>query len=811
MKSLSVSNDTLLIFVGHSSDADDEAQAVCSLERRIQREVDARIEVMAGAHRFSKVKVWEWNAEAKVHIGGQRRIIHPYLQRANVAVFIFKERVGSVTWEELNECRNQYSIPLLAAFAGTPPSTDRMLDIETVTNWSDLLTKKCSLSSDWIDTESRSVLPVSEYKNVDHLKEIVLDHIIRILGDLLRMTGAPEVAQESPRSLDVTTYEELRLAYETTATSRRPCHGATSRDLDWELIRRFAQGQEQVDNAEVVLENLGLFSPLSALQKSLHNSAVLCFAKCPERFIPQARSCFVMGNTRDAQFTRIDVTGPLSRQVTELETLVAEHLGKVSTFGEGALRQDDLEIPRSLIRELISNAIAHRDYTSHGSVRVSLTDDVLEVSNPGWFPGNATWDWMLGRQFTSNPVDPAIAWYLTRLLALEGIGRGFNLFRDYIAKNGKKALECERLANPATVTIRVKRPKSKVTPRIDSYAGRNFRTGISSFVETFLSKFLQRKSEIVCPYCITNISLGEDERNCLYCKRSIPSSYKENYKQARTALVPIVGWSGMGKTVLLASCLHMLQRLGEIWDDYYILHETQDTLTQHRMLMSHLSRSEWPTATSPTSTTPLIISLHKMVRWGNMGLVLHDLAGEVFSTLEISEDKFHLLESADTSLVVYSIKDLEDLHERSMDELLMSYRSATLRVEQGKRRRKVMIIALTKADLLDDLPEELQTYLKDDPFIAGNVRQLKALGSLGGMAKYINGMTRVSEVITQWIARKSDGIRFLNLARSMNLEVRFTICSALGPEAFNNPQIAAFQPCRVLDPFFWLFETIKDQ
>ncbi len=29
---------------------------------------------------------------------------------------------------------------------------------------------------------------------------------------------------------------------------------------------------------------------------------------------------------------------------------------------------------------------------------------------------------------------------------------------------------------------------------------------------------------------------------------------------------------------------------------------------------------------------------------------------------------------------------------------------------------------LTKADALDDLPEELQTYLKDDAFITGNVK-----------------------------------------------------------------------------------------
>ena len=591
MESSSVSEDTLLVFVGHSSDADDEARAVCALERRIQREVDARIEVMAGAHRFSKVKVWEWNAEAKAHVGGQRQIINPYLQRANVAIFVFKDRIGSVTWEELNECRNQYSIPLIAAFPSVSPDVERMNDIATVTNWHELLTKKNSLTSDWIETESRSVLPTCEYRNLDHLKEIVLEHVIRILGDLLRLRVPRESEPDSGPKLGLATPEELRLVYERTATSRHPCPGATIDDLDWELIDQFARDHLPTDDLEERLENLGLFSPLSTSQKTLHNSAALCFSKQPEKYIPQARSCFVLGDKQAHRFTRVDVTGPLSRQVDKLEQLVTDHIKRVSTFGEGALRQDDYEIPRNLVRELISNAVAHRDYDSHGIVCVSLTADTLEVSNPGSFPSGVTWNWMIRRQFTSNPVDPAIAWYLTKLLALEGVGRGFSLFRDYISKNGKGALVCDRSANPSTVIIKVKRPTLKDTPHNESQENRKSRSGYS-FLRPLLTRFRRDKKWVVCPYCLLDFSFSENEGMCPECHLNLPFPYESPSKQGRTVLVPLIGWVGMGKTTLLASFLLMLKGLGAVWPRFYYQSETPATLRRQIELERDLLRGE---------------------------------------------------------------------------------------------------------------------------------------------------------------------------------------------------------------------------
>jgi hypothetical protein len=198
---------------------------------------------------------------------------------------------------------------------------------------------------------------------------------------------------------------------------------------------------------------------LGGATRALHNAAVLCFSRNPEKFFPQARCVFLAGDLGSTSFRRRSVTGPLSRQVQELVEFTMWSLASdLSHFHTGALRTDSPELPESLVRELISNAVAHRDYSATGIVQVLLTKDVLEVQSPGAFPAGTSWQMFLSGERVSCPADPAVALYLTRLLAFEGVGRGFSVFRDYVARNGSDAMTCDVLPGP-TIRVRVLRPQ----------------------------------------------------------------------------------------------------------------------------------------------------------------------------------------------------------------------------------------------------------------------------------------------------------------------------------------------------------------
>ena len=132
-----------------------------------------------------------------------------------------------------------------------------------------------------------------------------------------------------------------------------------------------------------------------------------------------------------------------------------EVLSPVSNLGRSPIRSEEPEVPSPVVRELISNAIAHRDYTRNGSVRVRVLPDVLEVSSPGAFPSGVTWESLIGGKLESVPRDPAIAVYLGMLGALEQVNRGFEVFRKFRKDNGPNSIVYEELGAGTTV-IRVK-------------------------------------------------------------------------------------------------------------------------------------------------------------------------------------------------------------------------------------------------------------------------------------------------------------------------------------------------------------------
>src|SRR5262249_12251939 len=114
--------EVLLVFVGHSDDAEVVVNNVMGLEHDLQRELEHLLNVTAGKARHKVVRLWAWSYDAKPGIGGQDAVITPVLDRADIAVFIFNNRIGTVTWQELERARRRKGtqVPILAFFPTAP-------------------------------------------------------------------------------------------------------------------------------------------------------------------------------------------------------------------------------------------------------------------------------------------------------------------------------------------------------------------------------------------------------------------------------------------------------------------------------------------------------------------------------------------------------------------------------------------------------------------------------------------------------------------------------------------------------------------
>ncbi len=178
------------------------------------------------------------------------------------------------------------------------------------------------------------------------------------------------------------------------------------------------------------LFNLGL----ADMQGRIRNAAVLMFSKCPQRVVPQSevRLARFAGRERvrvlDSQF----VNGTVLDNLAAAESFIMRNI-RVGHRIEGMLRKDVPEYPIVAIRELLINALVHRDYFDCNAVQVSILEDRLEITNPGkLFPGMSFDD--LGS--LSVQRNPLLYGLLRELRLVEGMATGIPKVRAIMMDAG---------------------------------------------------------------------------------------------------------------------------------------------------------------------------------------------------------------------------------------------------------------------------------------------------------------------------------------------------------------------------------------
>lgn len=209
-----------------------------------------------------------------------------------------------------------------------------------------------------------------------------------------------------------------------------PASNATLEDLDPERIAWFLREARRArgfplsekSSAGELLTHLNLLN-----DGRLTHAAVLLFGRQPQRFL-------ISSEVKCAHFHGTEVAKPIpSYQVYKgtvfelVDQAVDFVMSKINlwvgTREAGPQAPVAYEIPREVVAEAIVNAVAHRDYTSNGSVQVMLFSDRLEVWNPGALPPSLTLA-MLREPHGSVPANPLLAeaLYLTKYIERMGTG-----------------------------------------------------------------------------------------------------------------------------------------------------------------------------------------------------------------------------------------------------------------------------------------------------------------------------------------------------------------------------------------------------
>lgn len=321
----------------------------------------------------------------------------------------------------------------------------------------------------------------------DKTKHPKMQALVRRAGsDLIRRRFA------SPAELLAAVYAALvqlledRKLIRTGPFDATPCAGATMADLDAERMARFIRAARSTRgfplNESATPEELLAHLNLVSDGRPTH-AAVLLFGRQPQRFL-------ISSEVKCAHFHGIEVAKPIpSYQVYKgtvfelvdqsVDFVLSKIALSVGTRAEATRVAVRYEIPREVVAEAIVNAVAHRDYTSNGSVQVMLFADRLEVWNPGTLAPSLTLA-KLREPHGSVPVNPLLAEPMYLAGYIERMGTGT---RDMIRRCREAGLpEPEFSVSDGFVTS--VRRVAQAMPQVAPHEGTPVKTPVETRVKT---------------------------------------------------------------------------------------------------------------------------------------------------------------------------------------------------------------------------------------------------------------------------------------------------------------------------------------
>ncbi|MBS1207649.1 MAG: putative transcriptional regulator [Proteobacteria bacterium] len=151
------------------------------------------------------------------------------------------------------------------------------------------------------------------------------------------------------------------------------------------------------------------------------------------------------------------INGPLEAQILAALEKVAE-LVEGATYYEGE-KLVSLKYPVDAIKELLVNAVIHRDYSLNDDIHIRIFDNRIEISSPGKLPGYMTIDNLYEERFSRNPNIVRMLHNLPNPLNHD-IGEGLDTVRNELNKAGLISPVFEVKGNAFVVTIRHQRMAS---------------------------------------------------------------------------------------------------------------------------------------------------------------------------------------------------------------------------------------------------------------------------------------------------------------------------------------------------------------
>lgn len=320
----------------------------------------------------------------------------------------------------------------------------------------------------------RNLAGLRDDGNIQPLPAISVEKIVTGEGEVAVVSVQPAMlppvryrgricVRFGPRRSYASEHEERMLIERRVSHARTfdalPCLGSKLDDLSVPLF--LIDYRQQAVAPEVIAENnRSAEEQLASLRffdlgrGCATHAGILLFGLDVRNWLPGAYVQFlrVQGNSLASPVTNErELAGDLLTVLREVDALVDAQLQQF-TVDESTLRERSVEsYPRVAVRELLMNAVMHRDYASTAPLRITWLEDRLEIQSPGGLYGEAS-EANFPRQTSYR--NPVIAEAMKALGYVNRYGRGVLRAQEALSKNGSPRAEFQFDAGFVLATIR---------------------------------------------------------------------------------------------------------------------------------------------------------------------------------------------------------------------------------------------------------------------------------------------------------------------------------------------------------------------
>jgi len=210
---------------------------------------------------------------------------------------------------------------------------------------------------------------------------------------------------------------------------------ATKKQID-DLRRVIAEHSS--NQKRVSVENLVSWGLLKERDGKMLPSVAFRLLAANDFYFAKIQCARFKGITRSVFLDRKEFDGPIYQQIEDAFEFIYRHTN-VGAKIKGLYRKDVYDYPPEAVRELLANAVMHRNYLDKSCIQISVFDDRIEFLNPGGIFGDLTLEKVLSGY--SSVRNTQIADIFQKMNIVEKWGTGLLRIADICKEFGTKPVK----------------------------------------------------------------------------------------------------------------------------------------------------------------------------------------------------------------------------------------------------------------------------------------------------------------------------------------------------------------------------------